>query len=191
MVLFSACIPSVNPFYRDRDLAFDAKLLGRWQDKGSTEGAEIWEFAKSSKPDDKSYVFTLTDKEGKEGSFKACLFKLKEDLYVDIVPTDCHFAANQADLVAWSVFPGHLLARVEELGPGLKLSFFDFDWLAKHLEANPGALAHHVEDKRILLTASTPELQRFVWQHRREGQLFQKATELERVNHGSAALNER
>jgi len=58
--------------------------------------------------------------------------------------------------------------------PELKLAFFDFDWLQKHLGKNPKALAHHREDDRFLLTAGTRDLQKFVLQHLGEGELFAK-----------------
>jgi hypothetical protein len=79
------------------------------------------------------------------------------------------------------MFPGHLLLRVPQLGPELKLAFCDCDWLKKHLAANPKALAHRVEQKdHILLTASTRDLQRFVLKHLAEGELFENPTELVR-----------
>jgi len=31
-VLLCSCIPSVNPFYTDQDVVFDARLLGEWQE---------------------------------------------------------------------------------------------------------------------------------------------------------------
>jgi hypothetical protein len=54
------------------------------------------------------------------------------------------------------------------------LTFSDFDWLEKFPEKNPQALAHHVEEKRIVLTADTRDLQKFVLQHLGQGELFAK-----------------
>jgi len=42
-LLFSACIPSVNPFYTTKDVVFDARLLGEWQAK-DTMDQECWKF---------------------------------------------------------------------------------------------------------------------------------------------------
>jgi hypothetical protein len=58
----------------------------------------------------------------------------------------------------------------------LKVASTDFGWLEKHLTASPKALAHHVEDKRLLLTADTRALQRFVLKHLGDGELFEKPT---------------
>lgn len=166
--LLAACIPSVQPFYTDKDLVFESRLLGEWT-KGKDDEAEVWKFEQAG---DRAYTLTLTDKEGKKGEFAAHLFKLKNEHFLDIIPTDCEYANDQAEMVAASMFPGHLLLRVPQLTPELKLAFCDFDWLAKHLADNPKALAHHREDKRIVLTASTKELQKFVLAHLREEEFF-------------------
>jgi hypothetical protein len=176
-VLLSACIPSVNPFYTNKDVVFDPRLLGEWQMKESSDEPQLWKFEKG---DDKAYKLTVTEKDSKRGEFNAHLFKLKQEFFLDLIPGNCDYATNQADLVAFSMFPGHLLLRVPQLGPELKLAFCDFDWLKKHLEANPKALAHRIEQDRILLTASTRDLQRFVLRHLAAGELFQKPGELVR-----------
>jgi hypothetical protein len=188
-VLFGACIPSVNPFYTDKDVLFDARLLGEWQEQGKSEEPQVWKFEKSG---DRDYKLTVVEKEGKEGKFDARLFKLKEECFLDIIPTDCNYPTNQADLVAFSMFPGHLLVRVLRIEPELKLAMFNFDWLQKHLEKNPKALAHHVEGRtgkdggRIILTASTRELQKFVLKNLGEGELFDRPGEMIRKNAATA-----
>ena len=92
-VLFGACIPSVNPFYTGNDVVFDARLLGSWQEKGTANEPEVWKFAKSGT---NGYALTIVEKPGKEGSFDARLFKLKEELFLDIIPTDCEYATMSA-----------------------------------------------------------------------------------------------
>ena len=174
-LLFGACIPSVNPFYTAKDVVLDTRLFGEWQAKDKSGDCDIWKFEKT---DTNAYKLTVTDKEGKQGEFNAHLFKLEDNYFLDLIPTGCEYATNQADLVAFSMFPGHLLVRVFQLEPELKLALFDFDWLGKFLEANPKALAHHSEDKRIVLTADTRRLQGFVLKHLGEGELFDKPAEM-------------
>ena len=174
-VFLTACIPSVNPFYTAKEVRFDTQLLGEWQEKDDSK--ESWKFERGN---DQNYKLTVTEKDNKQGTCDAVLFKLKNQLFLDIIPNDCKFAEQQADLVSASVFPGHLLLRISLLGSELKLALFDFDWLEKYLKEHPSALAHHLEGKRILLTAGTPELQRFVLQHLGEGELFQKYSEFVR-----------
>lgn len=165
------CIPSVNPFYTDKDVVFDPGLVGTWQEKGKEQKPQIWRFEKA---DERAYKLAVTEEQGKQGEFDAHLFKLKQDYFLDLIPNNCDYATNQADLVAASMFPGHLLVRVIQIEPELKLAFFDFDWLQQQLTNNPSILAHHREGDRFVLTASTRELQRFVLKHLAEGELFNK-----------------
>ncbi len=170
-VLLSACIPSVHPFYTDKDVVFDARLLGEWQGKEDSEDPEVWKFEQG---EDKSYKLTVREKKDKHGKFAARLFKLKNGYFLDITPAECELAPDQADLVAASMIPGHLILRVPQIEPELQLAFCDYEWLEKVLKANPNALAHRKQDDALLLTATTRELQRFVLKHLGEEELFQK-----------------
>lgn len=174
MLALTACIPSVNPFYTEHDLTFDPRLVGEWQ----VDNNEIWKFESK---EDKSYKFTLVDKDKKTGKLNARLFTLKGTNYLDIIPSECDFAQQQADLIGAAVFPGHLLMCVKAWEPELKIAFCDYDWLKKHLEATPNALAHRNEDDSMLITASTHELQKFMEAHGQE--LFETPKTLTRAAH--------
>ena len=176
-LLLTACIPSVNPFYTDKDVVFETQLVGIWQMIESGNQPETWKFGHSS---NKVYDLTVTDNEGRKGQFHATLFRLEEQLFLDLIPTDCEFATNQNELVAASMFPGHLLMHVAQIEPELRLAFCDFDWLENHLKDNPEALAHLIEEKRILLTASTSDLQRFVLKYLNNGELFDDYSNLKK-----------
>ena len=176
-LLWAACIPSVNPFYTEKDVVFEPKLLGEWQEKEKADEPEVWKFEEGK---DKAYKLTVTEKEGKQGEFEAHLFKLKQEYFLDIVASE--IGTNVADLVKVSLIPGHLLLRVSQIDPGLKLAMVDFDWLDKHLKEHPKALAHHRDDDRIFLTAETADLQSFVLKHLGEDELFAKGGEMIRKN---------
>lgn len=176
-VLLAACIPSVYPFYTDKDVVFDQRLLGEWHDTGDTNNPEIWKFAQST---NNAYNLTVVE-DGKTGEFAAHLFKLKQDEFLDLIPTDCKFADNQAGLVAVSMFPGHLLLHVSQIEPSLKVAMFNLDWLEKYLEQNPKALAYHQEASGVVLTADTAALQNFVLSHLGTNELFQEGGEMVRA----------
>jgi hypothetical protein len=167
VVLLSACIPSVNPYYTEKDVVFDPRLLGTWGDPGDSK--ESWRFEAA---DEKAYKFSVTEEGGKAGSFEARLFKLKGQLFLDIIPKEAELRDDQAGLVGASLIPGHLLIRIREIEPTLKADFFDWDWLKKHLENNPKALRHRKNGNDIVLLAEPRALQRFVMQHLKDGELF-------------------
>jgi len=172
-LLIAACIPSINPFYTDKDLVFETRLIGTWQAKADEPG--VWKFEEGK---DKAYELTVTEKEGKQGKFEAHLFKLKQEFFLDIIATE--IGTNVSDTVTASLIPGHLLFRVPQIEPELKLAGFDFDWLDKHLKEHPMALAHHRENDRVVLTAETADLQSFVLKHLGEDELFGKGGEMVR-----------
>jgi hypothetical protein len=183
--LLCSCIPSVNPFYTDKDVVFDARLLGEWQEKDKSDNPDVWKFESTT---NKTYKLTVTEKESKQGRFNAHLFQLTQEYFLDLIPDDCNYATNQADLVAASMYPGHLLVRVPQLEPVLKLALFDFGWLQKFLEKKPKALAHHKEGDHIVLTAGTRDLQRFVLKHLGEDELFEKPDEMIRRTNSVPAV---
>ncbi len=174
-LLLTACIPSVHPFYTEKDVVFDTRLLGEWQPKDDSDEPELWKFEQG---EDKSYKLTVTEKKDKHGKFAAHLFKLKNGYFLDITATECELAPDQADLVAASLIPGHLILRVPQIEPELQLAFTDYEWLEKFLKANPKALAHRKHDDSLLLTATTRELQRFVLKHSGADELFPKPREM-------------
>jgi len=168
VILLAACIPSVNPFYQDKDVVSDPHLIGEWQDSSDTNNPEIWAFEQST---NKGYDLTVIQ-QGKTGKFRAHLFKLKQEQFLDLIPTGCDYASNQAELVAASMFPGHLLMRVGQVEPELRISACNYDWLEKYLQTNSAAIGHHTEYERMILTADTAALQKFVLKHLGTNELF-------------------
>jgi len=168
-VLLAACFPSVNPFYTDKEVVFDPHLVGEWWDQ-ATNNPESWVFEQST---NKGFDVTVTE-QGKTGKFNAHLFKLKDSQFLDVIPTDCNYASNQAEIVAYSMIPGHLLLRITQIEPELKFAACDYEWLQKYLETNPAALAHHIEYDRLILTADTKDLQKFVLKHLGTNELFKE-----------------
>jgi hypothetical protein len=184
-LLFCACIPSVNPFYSEKDITFDTRLVGEWQEKDAQGEPQVWKFDANGT---NAYQLTVTEPKGKTGKFDALLFQIKDQSFLDLIAADCNYATNQADLVGVSMFPGHLLVRVVQLEPDLKLAMTDFDWLEKYLKQNPDALPHRADASRgILLTASTRELQKFVINHLGENELFAKGGEMTRLTNSAPA----
>lgn len=180
--LLGACIPSLNPFYTQKDVVFEPKLVGLWQEKEKTDEPQLWKFEEDK---EKVYNLTVTEKEGKQGEFEAHLFKLNEQYFLDIIATE--IGTNVADLTTASLIPGHLLFRILQFEPELKLAGTDYDWLQKYLKEHPKALAHHVESDRITLTADTRDLQSFVLKHLGEAELFGKPGEMVRKDKAANA----
>ena len=85
---------------------------------------------------------------------------------------------------AWasiSLVPAHLLLKVEQIDPALKLAAINPDWMQTYLKQHPNAIAHRVvSDSNIVLAANTDELQKFVLAHFDDKEFFADAMEMKR-----------
>lgn len=176
----TGCVPSWNPFYVEKDVVFDAALIGAWRPVEAKESSrEAWEFTKAG---DKLYQLAQTDAEGQKAAFEARLFKLKEQRFLDLYLTKIE--GDEVKFNAWAGFslvPAHLLLKVEQTEPELKLAVMNPDWIKTFLKQHPDALAHRVvSDGGIVLAANTEELQKFVLAHTDDKDFFGGAMAMKR-----------
>ena len=160
LVLTGCLVTSVYPFYTARDVVFDPALAGSWTN--STDERERWEFAAVKT---NNYTLTYVAKDS-TNVMQATLFKLNDNLFLDL------FTSEMNDEVQPPPIPSHFLFRVMQMKPTLKMAPMDYEWLGKLLTDNPAALRHHVvrggkesNDERLVLTADTAELQKFIVKH--------------------------
>jgi len=172
-VLLGACVPSLHPFYTERDLISDPTLIGRWEHDG-----DAWVFLPGDgKALQVSLVDVNQDKRKKEASFIGHLFQLGEHQFLDLVPDKLELASGQSELVKAALIPGHLLIRIRTVGAKRQFLWCNPEWVDKFLKSNPGALAHRRSGETLALTAPTPELQAFVRAHLVDGELFGKESD--------------
>jgi hypothetical protein len=172
LVMVAACVPSVNPFYTSKDVVTDSRFGGTWLEDGDdTNNPASWVFEVTT---NNAYDVTFKENKDKSGKFEGHLFKLGENLFLDLTPTECDYATNQAGLVGVAMIPGHLLVRVTFEDKKLNLSFCDPDWTKTFLQKNPSAIAHRMVDDSVILSADTPALQKFVQKHLGKDELFAK-----------------
>lgn len=159
-ISLAGCVPSVYPLYTAKDLVFDPALIGAWQEDDEDDS---WTFTKL---DDTSY--RLVVKEGdKTAPFDAHLVRLGAYRFLDMSPHEDGLPKGQVpDLYRMSLIAGHMFLKVSQIEPALQMAFLDPDWLDKRLSARPAEIAHiRPGDNNVVLTAPTPDLQRFVSQH--------------------------
>ena len=170
----------MNPLYTEKDLVFDTLLVGAWTPLEAKEGSkETWAFTKAG---EKLYQLQQTDEEGCKADFEARLVKLGTHLFLDLYLTKVE--GDDIKLNAWAGFslvPAHLILKVEQIGPALKIATMNPDWMKKFIKQHPDAIAHRVVlDDNIVLTASTGELQKFVLEHAGQEDFFGGAMEMRR-----------
>lgn len=156
--MIAGCIPCLYPIYTEKDIRYDPALLGTWSEEGDKPS---WVFTEG---ENHSYRLVFTDGEDRVATFTVHLVDVRGTQFLDLVPTEADIDLNE--LLVWNLVPVHTFMRVDEIGPRLKLVFMDVDWLTQHLEKHPCVLKHHeLEDERILLTARTRALRRFIFKH--------------------------
>jgi hypothetical protein len=173
LVCLTGCIvTSVYPFCTAKDVEFDPALLGVWSDTNASK--DSWTFQPSGA---RGYKLTVVDGE-KKTEFDTYLFKLKGRRYLDACPVE-----RPDEFV-----PPHYLLKVVRLQPQLELAPLNYKWLGELLAENPKAIRHlDIEAKpdgssgsRLVLTASTPELQRFIIRHADNTNAFEGAIAMKR-----------
>jgi hypothetical protein len=156
--LIGGCVPSWNALFTEKDLIFDAKLVGTF----NGDDDETWEFAKDG---DKKYKLTYTDKEGK-ATFGAHLLKIQNRQFLDVQLDEKGYEGLKLNALAkLTMVPARIFLRVDEMGNSLKLAAVNPGWLAEHLEKNPKAIAHLKTSEMLFFTAETKDLQAFVIKH--------------------------
>ncbi len=176
-VLCYSCtvVQSLNPLYSPdkKEVVFDESLLGTWGEEGDKAliifkrpGREMAEFK------EKVYVLLFKEERGKApAEFRAHLVKLGDYLFLDVYVDEDLFEKYVSKDVAGGLYLSHLVPthtfwniRVE--GDDLHLRALDPEWFwnnqdkleidAVYIDKKSGG------EERIVLTANTPDLQKFV-----------------------------
>ncbi len=186
--ILGGCVPvmSLHPLYTEKDVIFEEKLLGTWLD--DPNGPEtIWEF-QCPEEAEKEYKLIFSDEEGKKGLFATRLVKLGGRFFLDVYPANFPCGdiedPNKKDWLPYNSFffvPAHTFIKIDSIGSELKMRLTDDENMETLLKENPNAVKFEtLEDDRIVLTASTKELQAFVLKYADDERLFGDAIVLNR-----------
>jgi hypothetical protein len=156
-LLLAGCLPSLHPFYNDKTLIFKEELIGKWMG----DDGDFWQFRRAG---EKEYELRIINDEDEAGRFSAHLTEIKGLMFLDLFP-DSKVLEDLDDFYKIHLFPVHTFLKVDRISPSLQLRMVDYEKMEKILENDPNVLKHEIVDDRILLTASTEELQDFVIKH--------------------------
>jgi len=176
-LFFTGCVvTSIYPYYTEKDLVFDPALLGNWADASQTNEAVA--YVRIERAGEKGYRATVFETDSTNSS-DLCVFRLKQQLFLDTCPTN-----RSLDFV-----PVHQVSKVTQIQPALETANLNYDWLAKLLEKNPRAIRHMIlrenpgdEHGRIVLTADTQELQRFILKYLNNTNAWEEPSQFKRLN---------
>ena len=175
--LLGGCVPvmSLNPLYTKENVVFDKKLLGTWADDPN-EPEITWQFKSIDEPKN-AYKLIFTGEDGMKGSFVAHLVKLQDKLFLDVYPSELPWDPQDPNKIEWPyntlfLIPAHAFVKIDSVGPKLKMRLMLETQLEKLLEENPDAIEHVATKDKLVLTASTKELQAFVLKYADSDKVF-------------------
>ena len=164
LTMLVGCVPCLRAIYTEKELVFKPDLIGLWSQKDSEE---TWQFAKAGK---KAYRVVHTDREGKQGTFAGHLVELDGALFLDLYPKEPKLPQN--DFYKAYIARLHTFLLVRQITPTLQMASMDMEWLDAQVRKDPKAIRHELVDRRVLLTASTKELQQFLVKHHKTPEAF-------------------
>jgi hypothetical protein len=176
-VLFGGCVPvlSLHPLYTEENVVFEEKLFGTWVDDPNSPET-TWEFKHIDEPEN-AYKLIFSDEEGRKGSFVARLVKLQNRLFMDVYPGELPWEPEDPNKMEWpynSLFliPAHTFLKIDSIGPQLKIRLVLEGKMEELLKEDPNAVKHISVEDRLVLTASTKELQAFVLKYADDERVF-------------------
>lgn len=156
-LLLVGCLPTLHPIYNDKTLIFKEELIGKWTDDDG-----LWQFKRAG---EKEYELRIFDDEKELGRFSAHMVGIEGLMFLDLYP-DSEPLEELDDFYKIHILPVHTFMKVDRIDPNLQLRMVDYEKIGKMLEDNPNLIKHEVvDDDRIVLTASTEELQNFIVEH--------------------------
>ena len=128
-------------------------------------------------PGNFSYKLIFTDSKGRKGFFKAYLVKLEGKLFLDAFPGETPWELEDPNKVDWpynSFFflPSHTFLKIDSIEPRMKLRVTANSQMEDFLKEHPDSIEHIIVEDRIVLTASTKELQSFILKYADDEKLF-------------------
>ena len=165
--MFYGCVYSVHPLFGDEELVIRQELLGRWQVDDET----FWEF---SLTDDNRYDVLHVDR-GDTTYLEAGLGLVGDTYFLDFAIDNID---KLSDMELFHLFPTHTFAKVSFRESRIVLEWFATQWLENLIKDKRIRIKHELENKQVLLTASTEELQKFLRKYADEPRAFDDPQEL-------------
>src|SRR5688572_27987101 len=153
VVLWTGCLPSLNPIYTEKELVFEEGLLGDWSDPDKPD-----EVTKFERGEGKAYKMTFTDKNGPT-IFDAHLVRLGDSLFMNMAPNQEALKEKVPENYRGYLLPAHYFFRVQLNGSKLHLHMLNGDAIKEHARKLGVQERPNGGD---CMTASTADLQSFL-----------------------------
>lgn len=189
LLLYGCYVPSLHGLYTPETLVQPKGLAGKWR---PLKTKEVWEFEVMP---DNQFKLTLKNKKKVEADFKAWVVQLGPHQFLDLLPnhitplqpgiSEDQAARNSTSMLRWNIFPVHTFSRLTLRGDTLALATFFPSYLdTLQLRTSADYLPHVKTEAGLLITAETPELQKFLKAHALDKAIFKEDILLVREKEG-------
>lgn len=199
ILLFSGCfLQSVHPLVTEKESILVPALEGVWETKEAR-----WTFIHDPKkfkdmdfgsldfeidddeplPDEKMYfgIYENLESDKADTTFAFITAGLFNDSYfldIKAVEVSGSFSDN---FESSFYFPVHLFTKVRVEDSTLTMELFKEDWIKEMIGENKVRIKHEKVDEKILLTAQTEELKKFITKYSEDERAFEKPSRFVRL----------
>ena len=156
-LLLVGCVPSLHCLYNEKTLEYDPKLVGCWGEPGDDD--EKWSFTGDAEK--KVYKLTITEEKDEISILDAHLVNLDGKRFLDLTAGQDERMDQFGGWYRAHLLGAHTFLQVHQTDPNLVISVMDPDKTKKLLAEKPQLLKHEIVEDRVVLTASTEQLQAF------------------------------
>ena len=170
-VINSCTVQSLFPLYTNKDLVYNENVIGVW-DLGDNE---TWEFIRKTSKEDSikgipPHYKLIAIEKGEKVVLEAHLLRLGKYNYFNFYLTDFD---SENGMAHFNLLPVNTFARTLIYEDSLNIEFFNPEFIANLIEEKKVRIKHVSTDDhdRLLITAPTDEIQRFVIKYEDEKEL--------------------
>ncbi|MEQ8812141.1 MAG: hypothetical protein RIE59_23940, partial [Imperialibacter sp.] len=181
MAASSCTVQSLHPLYDEKTMIYEPCLEGEWID----DDGNSWVIKRAQRPDanqlkkelvnPKAYQITYHG-DSVETNLDACMVKLDGTYFIDLFPAENYDKEIGNDILLGNLLPVHTFSKVETQDDSLYIYQFDSEWLSDLIKNNQIRISHEVVKAhgadRVVLTAPTNELQKFVAKYHNDPKAF-------------------
>lgn len=200
-LLFSGClITSFYPLYTKDTLVIDDRIIGTWEefnrrnkDNADEKETIVWEISfpeeitvfKDLDDDEVKNEFTYQiaayDKNAPEykAYFYLHLVKLETAVYADFYPLQDIEWDYKNELMAMHLVHAHTFSRVELDEKRLYFHWMHVEFLRDLIKQNQIRIRHENNERNIMLTAGSEDLQKFLIKYGRNKKAYKHGVEME------------
>jgi hypothetical protein len=189
VVLLNSCLLTFYPIYNPSDVVFDPALVGSYTiaeaKDGQPDGLEMIRLDRSGinlpQPiaaiSNKGYLVKFTESNGSISSeYIAFMVTLNKNRYIDFYPYSKD-AEKHGTYAALKV-PMHAIYRISlEGNRKLSLRRFNQEYLSELIDKRQIRINHENIDGKIVVTATTQELQQYIIKYGSQEAAYQKESE--------------